>query len=234
MAELEKQAINYIKENENKLCKLFCDRSIFKMSQKPLTFFMAGSPGAGKTESSKIFIEILEETFTDIKIVRIDADEIREHLPGYTGSNSHIFQSACNLAVTKLIDHVMKFDQHCIIDGTLSSYNVAKNNIQRSLKHGRHIWIYYIYQDPIRAWEFTKKREKIEGRKILKNVFIKAFINARANVIALKKEFNEKLSVIVEVKQKEKKPKFYFNSKTIDLGTKDEYTIGSLARVLKD
>ena len=53
---------------------------------------MAGSPGAGKTEVSKAFAALLEELpaqgFDGLgKVLRIDPDDYRAYLPGYTGSN---------------------------------------------------------------------------------------------------------------------------------------------------
>ena len=47
---------------------------------------MAGSPGAGKTEYSKRFVDGVKKD-TGASIVRIDGDEIREILPQYNGSN---------------------------------------------------------------------------------------------------------------------------------------------------
>ena len=52
---------------------------------------MAGSSGAGKTESSKNLIKKFSKD--DHQIIRIDPDELRIKIPGYTGSNSYLFHN---------------------------------------------------------------------------------------------------------------------------------------------
>ena len=57
-----------------------------KSSTSPESYFMAGSPEAGKTEYSKRFVDGVKKD-TGASIVRIDGDEIREILPQYNSSN---------------------------------------------------------------------------------------------------------------------------------------------------
>ncbi|MBL4742310.1 MAG: zeta toxin family protein, partial [Idiomarina sp.] len=53
--ELEQQAIAYGKKNKTKLARQLTDKKIYAKERDPVSVFMCGSPGAGKTESSKIF-----------------------------------------------------------------------------------------------------------------------------------------------------------------------------------
>ena len=83
------------------------------------------------------------------------------------------------------------------MDGTFSNFEKAKNNVERSLIKNREVVVFYIYQNPEISWNFTQAREKIEGRKISEDIFIKGFINSRDNVKRIKGYFNEKVKVII-------------------------------------
>lgn len=80
------QAKLFIKQHADLLIETFANPKIYLEDAHPVSLFMAGSPGAGKTEISKRLIEKFSN-----KPVRIDADEIRELIPGYTGANSYLF-----------------------------------------------------------------------------------------------------------------------------------------------
>src|SRR3989338_11423364 len=88
------EARRFIKEKKKELIAKFADPVIYKPDNNPVSLFMAGSPGAGKTEFSKRLIEKFST-----KPVRIDADDIRDMFDGYTGDNAHLFQSACTIGV---------------------------------------------------------------------------------------------------------------------------------------
>ncbi len=191
---LARQAIDYIKVNKRKLIEEFASPSTFPADEAPISVFMAGSPGAGKTEFSKRLIEVFENK--DIKkIIRIDADEIREMLPGYIGTNSQIFQGACSKGVDKLHDSALKNKQNFILDGTFSNYEISYKNIKRSVDKNRSVSIIYLYQDPLIAWQFTKRREILEGRYIPKESFIRQLFAAKENVNKIKEIFDKKVEI---------------------------------------
>ena len=196
---LADKAVVFIREAKHKLIEKFAGSDICQPTEHPVSLFMAGSPGAGKTEVSKRLIA----RFKTEKPIRIDADEIREMLPGYSGANSHIFQKACSKGVDKLHDYAIEHKINVIMDSTLSSPETLKA-IERSIKHGRKVEIYYLYQDPTLAWKFTKAREMKEGRRISKEVFIKAFVGARENVNSIKQKFQEKVELNLIIKDFEK------------------------------
>lgn len=189
---LASNAVRFLRKNRDLLVEKFADSKRFPSVEKPLSIFMAGSPGAGKTELSKKLVGGLERPS-----VRIDADDIRMMLPGYNGANASVFQHAASIGVEMLYDHVLVKTQDCILDGTFANYAKAFSNVERSLKKGRAVVILYVYQDPKIAWQFTQARELVKRRHIPKDAFIKQFFAARANVNQIKKSFGSKIIVWV-------------------------------------
>ena len=91
---VKEESILWVKRNRKLICDKFANLEDYPASNRPFSFFMAGSPGAGKTEFSISFIKNLERLDKKFKIVRIDADEIRNILPLYNHKNSSIVQPA--------------------------------------------------------------------------------------------------------------------------------------------
>lgn len=241
--DISDRAIEYIKDNKNNLYSKFVNEAIYKQVKYPTSFFMAGSPGAGKTEYSKRFIKIFKEKgekadkdIANYLIVRIDADDIREMLPDYNGSNSSLFQGATSLGVSKLYDFVLKKKLNALIDGTFSSYKYAEENIKRSLNKNREVYIFYIYQDPILAWKFTKIREIKEGRNIPIEVFVEDFFESKNCVNKIKKIFKTKVNVdLIKKDYNNKNEKVWFKiDNIIDNYINFEYTKESLLNQLKE
>ena len=136
-------ALEYAKKHRTEMARRLTDTDIFIAEANPVSVFMAGSPGAGKTEAS---IELINLKAADgAKVLRIDPDELREELPGYNGENSWLFQRAVIPIVERIHDLALKQEQSFLLDGTLSSYKVAEKNIQRSLKRDRTVQVLYVY-----------------------------------------------------------------------------------------
>jgi len=95
-----KKAFDFIKSHRQLLFDTFCAEC--KKVNNPISVFMAGSPGAGKTEVS---IGLIDEF--DDRPVRIDADEIRMLCPNYNGTNAHLFQKAASKGVDLLYDFTL-------------------------------------------------------------------------------------------------------------------------------
>lgn len=221
---IDEEAIKFIKQHKKELCLKFADPMIYPSIKDPSAYFMAGSPGAGKTEYSKSFIKILEAKEPTRKIVRIDADEIKQFIPQYTGKNSDHVQGASALGVDKLIDCVFKNKQDFLLDGTMARYSISYRNIVRSLDKDRKTGIVYLYQDPLLAWKFTKIREVEEGRMVPKDLFIDAFFSSKDNVNKIKTEFGNKIELWLIIKDFEKGiEKTYFNIDNIDNYLKIDY-----------
>ena len=200
--EITLQALEFAKKNKLRIARELTDPNKYKPTDHPVSVFMAGSPGAGKTEFSKNFIQILRKMGIS-DVVRIDGDEIRQLLPGYTGNNSHLFQGAISLVVEKLHDLVLHQKQNFILDGTLANYLKARENTQRSLSKNRKVFVFYVYQKPEIAWRFTQAREEAEGRNIPKSVFINQFLGAKETVVNISREFGDKVVLWVVIKNLE-------------------------------
>lgn len=189
--ELKNRAKEWVKSKEGKLkiINLFASRDTYLSETRPTTLFMAGSPGAGKTEISRILIKRFNQ-----KPVRIDADEIRAICPGYDGANSSVFQDAANKGVNILYDYCLENSFSAILDGTFA-YADHIANIERSLQRGRFVNIWFVYQDPIQAWKITKARENEQGRVVPMDVFIRSYFGSQNNVNEAKVKFGEAIQL---------------------------------------
>lgn len=233
-SDIASQARKYIKEHKKDLCDRFANKELFPPVVKPSAYFMAGSPGAGKTEYSKSFIQQLQQKSPERKIVRIDTDEIRDYIPLYNRTNAKVIQGAAALGVEYILDHVLKQKQDFLLDATFADFEKSYQNITRCLHRDRKIGITYIYQDALAAWGFTKKRETIEGRPVPKETFINAFFTAKENVDKIKKEFSNQIQldlVIRDANQKVKKT--YFNIDQVANHLKIEYNSQTLEELLQ-
>ena len=96
---IKDKAIKHAHSIKKKFAKEFTDKAKYPKEQNPVSVFMAGSPGAGKTEASKALIDNF-----DGDVIRIDADEYRAQFEDYSGDNSWLFQSAVSILVEKAHD----------------------------------------------------------------------------------------------------------------------------------
>ena len=85
---IKENAEEYARLNKNQIAKDITSK--YESELNPVSVFMAGSPGAGKTESSIWLIKELSKK--ENSILRIDPDELRKHFAEYTGKNSDLFQ----------------------------------------------------------------------------------------------------------------------------------------------
>ena len=194
--DVKKKAIDFARKNRKRIAQEPTDLKKYQSDPTPISVFMSGSPGAGKTEYSRNLIMLLEQ-FTEHYVIRIDSDEIRSYFPDYTGKNSRLFQGATALVVEKIHDYALEQKQTFILDGTFSRYDKAAKNIQRSLKKGRSVIIFYVYQEPKIAWEFTQAREAAEGRNIPKEAFIEQFLGAKETVERICREFASQVAIFL-------------------------------------
>lgn len=194
---LKDEAVQWVREHADEIIERLASNKRFKSEPNALSVFMAGSPGAGKTETSKALLRELEDSDVVKGVVRIDPDQIRGMLPQYTGGNAHLFQKAVSIGVDKVFNHALKTGKNMLLDGTFSNYDRARENVSKSLKRNRHVYIVYVYTDPFRAWEFTRAREKKEGRNIPKDAFIKELFNAKETVGKIMREFPNIINLTV-------------------------------------
>jgi predicted kinase len=229
MSEEEKkiadQARKYIRKNRKAvLFRAFADDADYVADTAPVTVFMAGSPGAGKTEISR---ELVKQFKT--KAVHIDADEIRKMLPGYTGTNAHLFQAAASIGVDELYIRCLSRGFNVVVDGTFAHLQTDQN-IRKSFAKDRKVVIYFIYQDPVVAWDFTRKREVVEQRKITKDMFVKGYCLSRSNVAEAKAKFGDRieLNLIIKNLTNDAIGNFYQNISSLDMYIPNMYTESEL------
>ncbi len=230
-ARLAQEARDYAKKHRTGIARRLTDPTIYVPESNPVSVFMAGSPGAGKTEAS---IELLKELGADgIKILRIDPDDLREELPGYTGENAWLFQGAVIPIVERMVDLAMQQQQSFILDGTLSSYKVAEKNVERSLNRGRVVQILYVYQEPAQAWKFVQAREIAEGRRIQPEDFERQYFAAREVVHGLKAKFGKAVSVDLLMKNNDGSHRFYrAGVDRIDNHIPEKYSASDVKRIV--
>lgn len=221
-----------------------------------ITIFMAGSPGAGKTEFSRRYIPLvfdnknekmikfLNQRGIDIAsveslLVRIDVDEIREFLPQYSKTNietgekgnAHVIQKAANKGLDILRDHCLANEISFIHDGTFGNYSTMKEIIKKSIRADRDVQINYLYLDPLVAWGFTKAREYLEGRNIIKEKFIEQYFSSRENVDKIKQEFGGQVKVNCILKNnKNEVDEIMLNQESVDLYLQSKYSRGAIRR----
>ena len=229
-------AEEFARQNKRRIAKELTDIAKFAPDDVPLSVFMAGSPGAGKTEVSRALINALEAGKKH-KLIRIDGDELRKIIPGYTGLNSYLFQGAISILVDKIRDSALDNKQTFLLDGTFSKYNKAVNNIKRSLARNRVVMIFYVYQAPEIAWKFTEAREMLEGRNIPKSAFIDSFIESRETICRIRKDFDDTVVIFLvkknfETHNVEKVITIMQNGKQIDDYLGNAYTRDDLEKLL--
>ena len=202
--DIEQAAVEFAKKNRTRLARELTDPALFPPEDQPVSVFMAGSPGAGKTEAS---VELI--TSRGGAVLRIDPDEIRERIPAYTGANASLFQAAVIRIVEAVLDKAYRQNQSFILDGTFASHTVAERNIARALKRGRVVQVLYVYQEPKQAWRFVRAREAAEGRRIEPETFVEQYFAAREVVNAMKRKFGHDLAVDLLMKNNDGTNRFF-------------------------
>jgi UDP-N-acetylglucosamine kinase len=182
---IEQEAIAFAKKHRNDIARRLTDPTIFVPEKNPVSVFMAGSPGAGKTEAS---LELLA-------------------LKGADGGPR--IQRAVIRVVERMHDLALKQKQSFLLDGTLSSYDVANKNVHRSLDKKRTVQILYVYQEPEQAWKFVQAREAAEGRRINADDFVREYFAARVVVNRLKAELGKAIQVDLLMKNNDGSQRFY-------------------------
>jgi len=190
---IQEEAIAFAKKNRTRICKEITDKTIYLPEVSPVSVFMSGSPGAGKTETSKGLVEMI--TSDGGNVLRLDPDELRGYFSAYDGSNSYLFQRAVTVLVERSFDNMMKNRQSFILDGTMSNHGVARRNILRSINKGRSVLVIFVYQKPELAWKFVQAREQTEGRRILPEHFVDQFFGSQDATNSLKEEFGNKIRI---------------------------------------
>jgi len=227
--DISEEALRFARSNKKSIAKRLTDKAIYPSEESPVSVFMAGSPGAGKTEASIALVNL----FADTPILRIDPDELRKEFAAYQGANSWLFQPGVSILVEKIVDLALDQRQSFLLDGTFSNLKIARSNVERSLKKGRFVQILYVYQNPMLAWDFVNAREEAEGRRIRKEHFIEQYFAARDVVNALKLEYGGDVHVDLLIKHIDNSGRLYkAGVDKIDYHIPEQHTRADLAAKL--
>ncbi|ANN26693.1 zeta toxin family protein [Vibrio parahaemolyticus] len=228
--QITEKAIKEAKKLKKKLAKEMVDH--LPQEESAVSVFMAGSPGAGKTETARNMIKTFKKE-SGVDLVHIENDELRKVFEDYDGINSPLFQRPATLLVEAIHDRALKRDVSFILDSTLSSLEKAKDNIQRSLKRNRYVLIIFVYQEPEQAWCLVKAREIVEGRRVPEEVFVNQFMESQRVVSELKKLFQDQVDIIfIEKNIDGRNERPHFNVSDIDALLRKKYNRESLEAIV--
>lgn len=162
------------KTNQDKVVESFFKKN--KLKKDKYAIFMAGIPGAGKTEFT-------ENTIRESPgLISIEHDQLVEYIDGYTPEAYYNYRKAGSVLVTRIFDECLRNGYPFVFDGTLSHENGIKN-INKCLKQGYDVLVIYIVQDTTKAWELTQARELVKKRAIEKTGFIETCNKINANLL---------------------------------------------------
>ena len=227
---IEQEAIKFAKKNRTAIANELTNRKRFPPEDEPVAVFMAGSPGAGKTETSREFLQEVEAT----NVIRLDPDELRHYFEQYTGDNSFLFQRAVSSIVERTLDNAFKRKQSFLLDGTLSNYAIAEKNIKRAIDRGRAVLVLFVYQSPELAWKFVQSRERVEGRRINPEIFVEQFLESQAVVRKLKQQFGGQIKIDLLLKDNEGGTRMYHaNIQAVENRVKQKFTRESLTPLIR-
>ena len=228
-AETIEKAAKWAEENKEKILQeIVLDRE-YRISK--MCILMAGSPGAGKTETVRQFE--LEKRFTVL-----EADEIREMNPCYKKTengqkgNAHLLQKATSIGLNYCREVCIEKGIAFVQDTTFQNHG-SRDLVKKLLKAEWRLIILFIFQDPKYAWKFTQARELEEGRNIPKESFAESFTSILRNIEYVQKKHKRAVTGLVIKEGKEIKG-FSPGIKPIKSILKDHgVTIPSKSAILK-
>lgn len=157
--------------------------------------FLAGAPGAWKTE-------FLETIFTDLKdnFIVIDVDKYRNLFKWYNWDNANNFQNGSVKVADKVLKFCFKNNLNFIFDWTFRNFNKIKENFWQCKKYNRKSLITLIYQEPRISFYYTFLRKLKKKRNVPIDIFIDWFYGSIQNVFKAKKDFHN-LDLIIAHKK---------------------------------
>lgn len=221
------ESIRWAKEHKKEIAEELIRSSGVQRSERPAAIFMAGLPGSGKTEFTKNWLEN-----SQLKVMRLDMDEIASKMETYSPEKADEFRGGASLILNYVFDKIINGRYDFIMDGTFGG-GVAVQNIERVLKRGYHVKIFYIYQVPKVAWQYTVAREKVEHRSIKLEGFLDTYYKTLENLKRLKDVAPNKMSVDVIIKNERNEIvdiKSNLNVKDIDKVVNVEYNKDKLRK----
>ena len=173
----EEEAKDWVKNkaNQDKVVRQFFKDN--KPTEGKIAFFMAGIPGAGKTEFTD---NAINEGSPEL--ISIEHDQLVEYIEGYKPEEYYNYRKAGSGLVTRIFEECLHHGYAFVFDGTLSHENGIRN-INKCFKQGYAVVVVYIVQTPDVAWELTQARELVKKRAIEKKGFIETCNKINANLL---------------------------------------------------
>ena len=156
--------------------------------KEPLALFGAGIPGAGKTE---FFNRLVGK---DDNFVRIDLDEIVKEFPGYSPERYYEYRKAASLILDELFRYCRRNKLNFVLDGTFA-HERTMENIEKALKT-HQVGIFFLRQDPLKAWQLTRDREIVTKRGVSRDGFIYACLKIPDNIRNVLKKHGHDLTIV--------------------------------------
>lgn len=191
---LEEEAARWARENKGEVVTKLISNVVPTAS--PSAIFMAGLPGAGKTELAHELVAAMSS-----KVLFLDMDEIAQVIPGYVPERADAFRVGATILLERILDRAIKKKIDFVLDGTFGGAK-ALTNVDRALRHGYMIKVIYVRQEPELAWAFTKAREKVEHRAISMTGFVETYERIYENLDNLPVD-NETVFLDVVLKRKD-------------------------------
>ncbi len=184
----EENAKRWVKDkaNQNKVAQSFFGKH--NPAKVKVVFFMAGIPGAGKTEFTT---NTIREGSPEL--ISIEHDQLVEYIEGYKPDAYYNYRKAGSVLVSRIFDDCLKNGYAFVFDGTLSHENGIRN-INKCLKKGYRVIIVYIVQEASAAWELTQARELVKRRAIERKGFIETCNKINANLLKIFKAHKDNSS----------------------------------------
>ena len=202
---IKHKALDFIKSIKRELINELASIALYQPADKPISLFMAGAPGVGKTElaerlshvlaSEEGIKQLLKKEHSIVRIAHLDPDKIRLKIPGYTGANSELFQRAISKGMSILFDYCQEKKISYIVDGTFSNEEIAMENVKRAVEKKRSVLICFLYRDPLEAWKTVLSREITEGRRVPKEAFVEAYFESIRVVNSVKQAYTENVNI---------------------------------------
>jgi len=171
------------------------EKYTIKNSSDISCIFLAGAPGAGKTEFLESILQELQENF-----VVIDIDKYRSLFKWYNWENASKYQSLSVKVADKIISYCFKNNLNFIFDGTFRNYNKVQENFWQCKKHDRKAIVALIFQDPRVSFYWTFLRKLKKRRNVPIDVFINGFYGSIENVFRAKQDFS-KIEILIASKK---------------------------------
>ena len=227
---IEKAAMQYAEKE--------CARITAKhfSAYQPLSVFMAGSPGAGKTETAKRIARDFAETNSG-GIWHIDPDNFRAEFPDYSDKTADSYQEAIRYLAEFAMLNALELRRDFIMDGTFSDIVRQRRHVGWSVKAKRRAVIVYVHQSPQIAWKLVRSRRAAEGRSVPPEVFVRSYLGAYKTASAIKAEFGGavQLNLVVKDNNNPEKDKFRVeNIASLDKYLGIEYNEDMLRKIVSE